>query len=167
MPETCPNQLTLFAEDIHAKICQQQGNNKVFMGRGRRFTRKCSVLLASVDQNTRFLKTSQGCLTEITGGGSQSFCMTWPLSGLMRNGTVYRRRSLEPTIVGKEYGLLLTPSAQQWRAWTFKNPFSLIRKRHSDGNLQERLMRVYQRMITPECVEHMMGFPPSWTDLER
>ena len=86
---------------------------------------------------------------------------------MMCNGIAYQLPTLEPVIDGTEFGSLLTPLAQMWKAWTFRNPFALIRKNHADGNLQEQLMRLYQRMITPECVEIMMGYPKSWSALKQ
>lgn len=95
------------------------------------------------------------------------YSQTWPRSGMMRNGIAYRLPTLAPAIGGTEFGSLLTPSAQMWKAWTFRNPYALIRKKHADGNLQEQLMRLYQRMITPESVEILMGYPKSWSALNR
>lgn len=87
-----------------------------------------------------------------------------PNWGMCRNGDVFEPLILEPQIIEKDFSWLLTPMAQGWKAWTFRNPFALIRKNHADGNLQEQLMRVYQRMITPECAEILLNLPPQWSD---
>lgn len=89
--------------------------------------------------------------------------MTWPRSGRMLNGTVYQLPNLARRTIEIASGLLLTPTAQTWKAYTFLNPYSLIRKNHADGNIQEQLMRVYQRMITPECARILMMYPKGWT----
>ena len=159
------DQLTLFAVDTHAKTCPLQENNLALVERGRPYMGKCLGLLATVDQNTQFLKTSQGCLTSNQGDSLLDFSMIWPRSGMMRNGTVYQLQPLAPPTTEIASGLLLTPTAQSYKALSFRNPYALIRKNHADGNLQEQLMRVYQRMITPKCVEILMMYPSKWTDL--
>ena len=74
------------------------------------------------------------------------------------------RQPLEQRITEHGFTWLLTPTAQSWKAWTFRNPLKLIRKNHADGNLQEQLMRLYQRMTTPRCQEILMMWPEGWTD---
>lgn len=118
---------------------------------------------AFYDRDSSLLRTSQRCLW----GGLCEFSQTLPKSGYMLNGRLFQRAPLVCHTHASDCSLLLTPTAQQYRAWTFRNPYSLIRKNHADGNLQERLMRVYQRMLTSECAEIMMGFPQSWTDLNH
>lgn len=115
------------------------------------------------DHPSRCWRTWQRCFIEEWA----LYSAPWPPAGMTRNGIAYALPMLDT--VTKEIGSssLLTPTAQGWRAWTFRKPLSLIRKNHADGNLQEQLMRLYQRMITPECVEILMGFPKSWTRLKR
>jgi hypothetical protein len=69
------------------------------------------------------------------------------------------RLPLELHTNDEEFTWLLTPTANSWRAWTFRSPLSLIRKNHADGNLPEQLMRLFQRMITPRCQEILMMVP--------
>src|SRR3989338_3557726 len=71
---------------------------------------------------------------------------------------------LEQRIIVPGFTWLLTHTAQSWRAWTFRNPSSLIRRRHADGNLQEQLMRLYRQITTPRCQEILMMWPEGWTD---
>jgi hypothetical protein len=97
-------------------------------------------------------------------GGLAEFSATWPEWGWMRNGECSELQPLERPIIEPGFSWLLTPTAQSWKAWTFRNPLKLIRKNHADGNLQEQLMRLYQRMITPRCQEILMMWPEGWTD---
>ncbi len=97
-------------------------------------------------------------------GGLAEFSETWPEWGWMRNGECSELRPLERPIIEPGFSWLLTPTAQSWKAWTFRNPLKLIRKNHADGNLQEQLMRLYQRMTTPRCQEILMMWPEGWTD---
>lgn len=97
-------------------------------------------------------------------GGLAEFSETWPEWGWMRSGECSELPALERPIIEPEFSWLLTPTAQSWKAWTFRNPLKLIRKNHADGNLQEQLMRLYQRMTTPRCQEILMMWPEGWTD---
>ena len=97
-------------------------------------------------------------------GGLAEFSETWPEWGWMRNGECSELPQLERPIIERGFSWLLTPTAQSWKAWTFRNPLKLIRKNHADGNLQEQLMRLYQRMTTPRCQEILMMWPEGWTD---
>lgn len=60
---------------------------------------------------------------------------------------------------------LLRPTAQCWKAWTFRNLSSLIRRNHADGNIQEQSARCFRKMITPGSNEILMMWPMGWTDL--
>ena len=99
-------------------------------------------------------------------GGLDELSETWPAWGMVVDGELLGQTPLVPQIEEKGFGWLLTPTAQGWKAWTFRNPYALIRKNHADGNLQEQLMRVYKRMITPETEEIMLMWPEQWTDLK-
>jgi len=88
----------------------------------------------------------------------------WPQWGWMRDGECSELQPLERLTIERGFSWLLTPTAQSWKAWTFRNPLALIRKNHADGNLQEQLMRLYQRMTTPRCQEILMMWPEGWTD---
>ena len=106
-------QLTLFVADSHAKTSAKQVGKKVLMGKDQVYTSTRLELLASVDHDTQFLKTSQACLLEDPGNGSLGFSMIWPRSGLMQNGTVYRLPTLAPPITEIGSGLLPTPTASE------------------------------------------------------
>jgi len=115
---------------------------------------------AKFDQNLCKWKTRQCSLL----GDLDEFLATWPEWGTMQNGECLELHPLEQPIIERDFSWLLTPTAQSWKAWTFRNPLALIRKNHADGNLQEQLMRLYQRMTTPRCQEILMMWPEGWTD---
>ena len=117
-------------------------------------------LFAKWNPNLLSWKTRQCSLLE----DSEPSLEIWPEWGSMQNGECSELLPLERPITEPGFTWLLTPTAQSWKAWTFRNPLKLIRKNHADGNLQEQLMRLYQRMTTPRCQEILMMWPEGWTD---
>jgi hypothetical protein len=61
--------------------------------------------LASYDPDSCSWRTSQRCLF----GGWDEFSVTWPRSGMTRNGRLFRRRPLVPRTFGKGCSFLPTP----------------------------------------------------------
>ena len=123
---------------------------------------KCHGLLARFDQDTHSWRTVQCSLI----GDLNESLQTLPAWGMTVGGECFELQPLEHRITEPGFTWLLTPTAQSWKAWTFRNPLALIRRNHADGNLQEQLMRLYQRMITPQCQEILMMWPEEWTDLK-
>lgn len=118
---------------------------------------------ARFDPNTSSWKTCQRLLD----GGLEEFSGIWPRWGTMRNGVCWEAPPLTLSATASASGYsLLRPIAQCWKAWTFARISSLIRRNHADGNLQERLARLYHRMITAESNEILMLWPDRWTDLK-
>lgn len=115
------------------------------------------------DQKSYLWKTHQCLLL----GGLEEFSGTWPEWGLMQDGECLERQALELATKERGFTWLLTPTANSYKTWTFRNPFALIRKNHADGNLQEQLMRLYQRVTTPLCQEILMMWPEGWTDSKQ
>lgn len=151
---------TLSQADSRAKTLASAALDKDLMVKEVGCGRKWHGLLAKYDPNTHSLKTAQCSLIE----DSSESLQTWPKWGFLRNGECFELPALEPAIIEPDFTWLLTPTAQSWKAWTFRSPLALIRKNHADGNLQEQLMRLYQRMITPRCQEILMMWPEGWTD---
>lgn len=118
---------------------------------------------ARLDRHSCSWKTRQCSLLE----DSAEYLETWPEWGLMQSGECFMLPPLEQRTIEPDFTWLLTPTAQSWKAWTFRNPLKLIRKNHADGNLQEQLMRLYQRMTTPRCQEILMMWPEGWTDSKQ
>lgn len=136
----------------------------------------CLDLLATFDPNTCSLKMSQGWLLEMMEDGSQSSCQTWPPSGLMLNGTVYRLPTLGGGMKGKEYGLLPTPvksdgsepSLKQFlrKEETWEDNSSLtatFRGLFHGLKGKQKVSGVY--VVNPCVTEMMMGYPIGWTEL--
>jgi len=122
--------------------------------------RKWPESFAKFDHASLSWKTRQCSLL----GGLEEFSETWPEWGWMRGGECSELQPLERRITEPGFTWLLTPTAQSWKAWTFRTHLALIRRNHADGNLQEQLMRLYQRMTTPRCQEILMMWPEGWTD---
>lgn len=125
--------------------------------------RKCEESLAKFEQHSCSWKTHQ---LSLFGGGYQSLEIwprwaTWDATGVWVDSPLVG----VPTESGCGYSLL-RPTAQCWRAWTFTNLRSLIRKNHADGNLQEQSARCFHKMITPVSNEILMMWPVGWTDLK-
>jgi hypothetical protein len=117
-------------------------------------------LFAKYDPSSSLWKTRQCSLL----ADLEQSLEIWPEWGSMQGGECFERQPLERLTTEPGFTWLLTPTAQSWKAWTFRNPLKLIRRNHADGNLQEQLMRLYQRMTTPRCQEILMMWPEGWTD---
>lgn len=160
------DQLTLFAEDSLAKIYPPQGSKQALPATGQVYTPKCCGLLGNYNPDSLYLRMSQISLLDSAESSSRGSSMTWPRSGRMQNGIVSQLQNLARPTTEIASGLLLTPTAQSYRAWSFQNPYALIRKNHADGNIQEQLMRLFRRMITPKCAQILMMFPDKWASLK-
>lgn len=87
-------------------------------------------------------------------------------SGMMRNGKLFQREPLVPTILEKEFGLshienLPTPTVRD-----SGRPLP-PRKKNKSGGQQPPLVSVIGGRINPRFVERMMGFPANWNNLEE
>lgn len=79
------------------------------------FTQKSFDLLATFDPVSSSWRTSQLCLVaQASGqaGGLAEFSETWPPSGMMRNGKIYRRQPWALPIAESASGLWPTPVKQ-------------------------------------------------------
>ena len=155
--------LTSLLADFHAKTSANADKALDLMAHDQDSGRRWQESFAKFDQDLCKWKTHQCLLLE----DLDEFLETWPEWGLMQNGECFELHQLEQRITDREFSWLLTPTAQSWKAWTFRNPLALIRKNHADGNLQEQLMRLFQRMITPRCQEILMMWPEGWTDSKQ
>lgn len=144
----------------HAKTSASAGPVQESRAHGLDYGWKWPESFVRFDPASSSWRTRQCSLLE----GLDEFSQTWPEWGWMRGGECSELRPLERPITEQGFIWLLTPTAQSWKAWTFRNPLALIRRNHADGNLQEQLMRLYQRMTTPRCQEILMMWPEGWTD---
>jgi len=152
--------LTSSLVDFRAKTSVFAAQAKASQGGGQDCGQRWRVAFVLFDRDSLSWKTRQCSLF----ADSEPSLETWPKWGSMLDGACFEHPPLEQRIIEPGFTWLLTPTAQSWKAWTFRNPLSLIRKNHADGNLQEQLMRLYQRMITPRCQEILMMWPEGWTD---
>jgi len=148
------NQLTLFAEDSHAKTCPSRGKDSVSAREhdqdyGQNFTES----FANYDQDTRLWRTQQGCFLSEWA----EFLETWPKSGMMRNGKCYRQKNLGHSIYEKECFSLPTPQASDYKGGS---------KNGRDGELKHFLKRRFGgNYPNPELLEALMMFPICHTEL--
>ena len=166
MESNSEDQLTLFVEASPVKTSQSQGKRQGSMASGQVYTAKCLELLARVDQDTQYLKTSQDCLFQIEEGGSQNFSMTWPRSGMMRNGTVFRLPTLAPLTGVIESGLLPTIGKNEGKGASrnrYRGSKHFRGAKMSEGLRTCREDPIYTH---PSFAEAAMGFPKGWTDLQ-
>ena len=123
-------------------------------------------LLASYDLALSSWKTSQLCL----GGGLAVFSETWPRSGWMLGGVAYEVPTLERPTSETGFGLLPTPRAAKRGARNPKTAIeSLKRRGRTKPHKLEDALVILEGLTgipSPAYVEWMMGFPPTWTELE-
>ena len=159
-------QLMLLQGGSLAKTYQPQVNSLALVASAPAYTSKCLELLASVDLDTQFLKTSQGCLLETQVGGSQNFSMTWPRSGLMQSGIVSKLPTLAHRIDATECGLLPTLGKNEGKGASRKR---YVGSDHFRGAKMAEGLRTCptdQIYTHPNFAEAAMGFPRGWTDLQ-
>jgi hypothetical protein len=171
----------LFPEtELELTSCQQVSPAKILALRESRlelgqkqevgFGLNACDLLASYSQSSQSLRTSQTCLVAQLSnpeGGLALYSATWPKRGMMRNGQIYRLRTLVPGIGGEEFGYLPTPTKTADSKGAPKNRYY-----GSDtcrSNLREHLRDGPDDPVFPHprLVEEMMGFPMCHTELRR
>lgn len=118
---------------------------------------KWSESFAMLNPDTSSWRTHQCSLFEDL---EESF-VTWPDSGMMRNGACWELETPARLINETESGSWATPQASDARkvVSTFG---STLRNRK---NIPE--LGTVAGWINPELSEWLMGWPPKWTDLER
>jgi hypothetical protein len=125
---------------------------------------KCLELFGKLDLNTSSLKTAQHSLLE----DLNECYATFPKSGIMQNGNVYRASSLERNINEKEYTALPTPMASDNKH--FMNRVDSVLRRVKIGK-QIALVSVCQMNgLTDQQIvslyEGVMTFPINYTELK-
>lgn len=152
---------SLRASRAKTSVCAERAKDSMAKGRG--CGRKLEESLARFDRSTSSWKTHQLSLF----GGQNESLETWPRWATWDATGVWVDSPSVAVPTESACGLsLLRPTAQCWRAWTFRNLKSLIRRNHADGNLQEQSARCYHKMITPTSNEILMMWPVGWTDLK-
>ncbi len=140
---------------------------------------------AYFDPDTSSWKTRQGCLAP-----EWETCLeTFPSWGLIRNGFLYRRVPLVRPMRGKGVSLLPTPGASKaandvtlqcsgdgrkkpnklgWVAGMIPTPTVTLLKRGYSNQAERSLLCPSHAggPINPAWIEHLMGLPIGWTELE-
>jgi len=158
------NQMSLQA-DSPAKTFLQQDNKQELREKDQAYGQSAPEYLGKFDPVTRSLKTSQISFLETKGNGLSEFYGTFPVSGMMRNGTVFQLPRLVRHTNEIECGLWPTPVAHEAR---------LGYQDRSNGKkgTQESLSTVIINMeggrqkttgqLNPAWVEWLMGYPEGW-----
>ena len=95
----------------------------------------------------------------------ESFSETFPDSGIMQNGKLYRAGRLDHTT--NESGCISLPIVPTPTASDGKGGHSPSIKRGHTHNLRDWFMLLYGFLYPPvNVVEYLMGFPAGWTDLD-
>lgn len=127
--------------------------------------------LANFDPATSSWRTSQLCLF----GGLAEFSETWPRSGTMRSGSVFRRAQWLPHTHGTECGLWLTPTSND-RKPASQGEMDMMKRRMRGEVVKETYIRLRSQLAAtedrrlppnPRWIEWLMGFPTGWTLLQR
>lgn len=134
---------------------------------------KSCDLLAVYDQNTSSWKTSQTCLVGLAtneADGLDEFCQTWPRSGMMRSGMLYRLPELARYKTETEFGLLPTLAKTENKDFSRG---SVLAKLDKGGRVARRICRKSSLIhseeicgLNPSFAEDVAGYPIGWTELE-
>ena len=116
---------------------------------------------ASYDPATRSWKTSQ-----ITWASDlETYSETWPVSGMMLNGTCYRREASALTTFAVEFSS--SPTCPTPSAVDHKGSGRPRKDRGPGNNLRDWFRQLYGFLYPPvRVVEYLMGFPEDFTALE-
>lgn len=76
---------------------------------------KCIEFAQYSDQDSCWLKTSQGYAQRMVDGSSEEWLRTWPRSGLVSGGIAYRQPPSVPRISGTGCSLLPTPNSTDYK----------------------------------------------------
>ena len=158
---------TSSAADFPVKTSAQLEKAQESKASAAGFGKKWRELSVKYDRHTCSWKTHRCLFQEVLPWSS----VTLPKWGMMRNGVLYRHRTLERPISGTESGLLPTPSASDYKG-TFRLKRCNERACESPRGvrLPEELARRHQvdlgTHLNPDFVEWLMGWPIGWTDLK-
>lgn len=119
--------------------------------------------LASFDHDSRSWKTSQRCLIETWA----PFAVTWPQSGMTRNGRLYPLAPLVLHTCDSECSLWPTPTASMdGRGFGIPLHNRTGRYKASTVARVHALVGEHGWRIHPNFTEALMDFPLEWTAIE-
>lgn len=129
---------------------------------------------ASYDPVTRCWRTSQLSLVE----GLDAYSETWPRSGMMRSGTVFRQTPSAPPSTETVGFVWPTPRAVEGGAWQAKDGRRFLTLAGavrmwprgtpdwSNTAFSGPFQGITNGLPSPTFVEWLMGFPAGWSSLE-
>lgn len=121
---------------------------------------------AKFDPASSSWKTSQPCLVE----GSAGFSVTWPRSGMMRNGIALELTPLVRHSTANVSGYWHTPTTRDYKGQSGKG--NRVRRgrggRLHIANLCDQVVDTGRQDLvrSPTFREWLMGLPIGWTDLK-
>ena len=144
--------------DSHARTSVRRGNMR---GSSKDLDRASGSnlrgSLARYDPDSSSWRTWQTCWLS----GWEEFSATWPRSGLMRSGRIFRRAPLVPHTFAVGFSWLPTPRRTQAKIPYFRGARDL--KGFSSANLEEVLASIFPDLIgkrmNRDYLRWMMGFP--------
>lgn len=150
-----PEKLTAWLVASRAKTFPWLEKAKESMGNVPDFGERWPESLAKFDRVTSSWKTAQYSLA----GGLAEYSETWPRSGSMRNGIVFRRAKSGRHTHAKGCSFWPTPRASDGDG-------SGLLHRTCKGNLRDAVRRRFGKgPMNPEFSEWLMGFPKGYTAL--
>lgn len=115
---------------------------------------------AKLSHDMSYWRTSQRCFFEEW----ERFSRSWPRAGMMRNGTVYRRRPLAP--ISEATAFSSSPTVPRPLASDGRGGGRIRHKRSNFVHLSDWLTMNYGFACPPvRIVEYLMGFPLGHTGL--
>lgn len=162
---TSEDMWTSLVEVFRVKTLALRGKWKVLGGGGADYGPKCLELFGLLDLSTSSLKTVQ---LSLFSDSSESYA-TFPQSGMMRNGRLYRTSLLDTLRSERGFTLLPTPTKSDHKA-TFSNMEPLTR--YLESGHQIRMMDILCQKGFTKCqrvqlLEMVMGFDIGHTELDR
>ena len=155
---------TLLVEDFHVKTFQLPELWKELQEKDLDFGVRCLELFGTLDLSTQSLKIVQLYLFEVL---SESYA-TFPKSGIMQNGNVYRTSLLDTHTAERESTLLPTPTKSDHKA-TFAKVEALTRYLKSGHQIRAMDILAQKGFLKSQRIailEMMMGFEIGHTELE-
>ena len=153
--------LTLYLEDSRAKTSQQRVMEMDLMEQDQECGSKWQGSFVKYDLDSSLWRTHQCSFL----GDLEPFSEIWPRWGSMRNGECWEQMLSEPLINVKEFGLLPTPLADDWKGGTVTVHSKTGRER-TDQLRHWCKIKFGLTYPIPEHSEAMMGWPLGWTDLK-
>ncbi len=163
----------------HARTSATQGNGLESLESVPDSGQRCTAASAWHDPITSSWRTWQLCLNPCENGEEyadqpqlEEFWETFPRSGTMRNGRLYRETTSVCLNTGEESGLL--PTLVHREPKDFSRGEVLAKLDRGDGVAKRICNRSTMLRFSPEIcglnplfAEWMMGYPEGWTGLEH